>query len=125
MIDMSGGADDNMLHAACYSVKVLALVLLALVIGSWVYCVLTVIAAVKYRAAENHAGMNACATPISILKPLAGVDDGLKENLITFFEQKYPVFEILFAVRKPDDPAIAVVEALRARYDTIPSRLIV
>jgi len=38
------------------------------------------------------------------------VDEGLEENLVTFFEQKYPLFEILFAVRTPDDPAIAVVE---------------
>ena len=55
------------------------------------------------------------APPISVLKPLAGVDDGLEENLRTFFEQQYPRFEILFAVRSPKDPAIAVVERLRAR----------
>ena len=64
-------------------------------------------------------------TPISILKPLAGVDDGLEENLRTFFEQDYPAFEILFAVRSADDPAIAVAERLRARYPAVPSRLIV
>ena len=63
--------------------------------------------------------------PISILKPLAGIDDGLEENLRTFFEQEYPDFEILFAVRNPDDPAIAVAERLRARYPGVPSRLIV
>ena len=60
-----------------------------------------------------------------MLKPLAGVDDGLEENLRTFFEQEYPDFEILFAVRSADDPAIAVVERLRARYPAVPSRLIV
>jgi ceramide glucosyltransferase len=64
-------------------------------------------------------------TPISILKPLAGVDDGLEENLRTFFEQEYPDFEILFAVRNSNDPAIAVAERLRARYPSVPSRLIV
>jgi ceramide glucosyltransferase len=102
---------------------VLALLLAALVAGSLVYCVLTVIAALRYRGVippETHE-----RPPISILKPLAGVDEGLAENLRSFFEQQYPYFEILFAVRSAADPAIAVVEPLRARYPAIPSRLIV
>ena len=101
----------------------LAWLLLALVTGSLVYCVLTIIAAIRYRAVrppELRAPM-----PISVLKPLAGVDDGLEENLRSFFEQDYGEFEILFAVRKPDDAAIAVAERLRARYPAVPSRLIV
>ena len=97
--------------------------LLALVLGSLVYCVLTIVAAVRYRAVRP-APLRVAA-PISILKPLAGIDDGLEENLRTFFEQEYPEFEILFAVRNPGDAAIAVVERLRARYPGVPSRLIV
>ncbi len=101
----------------------LAFALAALVAGSLVYCVLTVVAAIRDRAVTP--GEADAAVPISILKPLAGVDEGLEENLRTFFEQKYPYFEILFAVRSPSDPAIAVVERLQARYRSIPSRLIV
>ncbi len=98
-------------------------VLVALITGSLVYCVLTIIAAVRYRAVRP--AKLETAPPISILKPLAGVDDGLEENLRTFFEQKYPSFEILLAVRSPKDPAIAVAERLRAAYPAVPSRLIV
>ena len=102
---------------------VLALLLLVLVAGSLVYCVLTILAAVRYRAVRPPE--LSTAVPISVLKPLAGLDDGLEANLGTFFEQNYPRFEILFAVRSPDDPAIAVVERLRARYPGVPSRLMV
>jgi ceramide glucosyltransferase len=123
VIDVAGGADDDVLHGACYSVKVIALLLLALVAGSLVYCVLTILAALRYRAVRPPELR--VATPISILKPLAGMDDGLEANLRTFFEQSYPRFEILFAVRRPDDAAIAVVERLRTRYPGVPSRLIV
>jgi ceramide glucosyltransferase len=59
------------------------------------------------------------------LKPLAGDDLGLEENLRSFFEQDYPDFEILFAVRRADDPAVAVAERVRARYPLVASRLIV
>jgi ceramide glucosyltransferase len=107
---------------------VLPWLLLALVLGSLVYCVLTIVAAVRYRAVRPvplRAAALGNAAPISILKPLAGIDDGLEENLRTFFEQEYSNFEILLAVRNPDDPAIAVAERLRARYRSVPSRLIV
>src|SRR5262249_16017820 len=93
--------------------------------GSLVYCVLTVIAAVRYR--KSGPGIPACVPiiPISILKPLSGVDDGLEANLVTFFEQDYPNFELLFAVRSPTDAAIGIVERLRARYPNVPSQLLV
>jgi ceramide glucosyltransferase len=103
---------------------VLASPLLALVVGSLVYCVLTIAAAVRYRRAVPMCRPGGLPH-ISILKPLAGVDDGLEENLRSFFEQKYPNFEILLAVRCPSDPAIEVAQRLRGRYPSIPSRLIV
>ncbi len=97
--------------------------LLALVAGSAVYCVLTIIAAYRYRAVEPAPSPE--TPPISVLKPLAGIDDGLEQNLRTFFEQKYPYFELLFAVRNAQDPAIALVERMRTEYRAVPSRLIV
>lgn len=101
----------------------LSLALLALVAGSLVYCVLTVIAAARYRAVRP--AKPDALPPISVLKPLAGVDLGLEDNLRSFFEQKYPEFELLFGVRTADDPAIPLVERLRTAYARIPSRLIV
>jgi ceramide glucosyltransferase len=38
--------------------------------------------------------------------------------------QDYPAFEILFAVRESDDPAVAVVEKLQREYPHIPTRLL-
>jgi ceramide glucosyltransferase len=94
----------------------------ALLLGSWVYCVLTLIAARRYRAQPLPAASN--AEPISILKPLAGLDDGLEANLRSFFTQDYPDFEILFAMRTAADPAHPLVERLRAEYPHVPTRLI-
>lgn len=60
-----------------------------------------------------------------MLKPLAGLDEGLEENLRSYFEQVYPEFEILFAVRKESDPAVPVVRALMLEYPAIDARLII
>ncbi len=100
-----------------------AFTLLALVTGSLFYCVLTVVAAFRYRATSPPPLGD--SPPISVLKPLHGIDEGLEKNLRTFFEQKYVNFEILFAVRNSNDPAIPFVERLRADYPHVPSRLIV
>jgi ceramide glucosyltransferase len=101
----------------------ISLILIVLTTGSAVYCALTALAAFRYRMVRPRRPGNAPA--ISILKPLAGVDEGLETNLRTFFEQAYGEFEILFAVRSPKDSAIPVVERLCAEYPHVPSRLVV
>ena len=84
---------------------------------------LTVIAALRYLAVRPPEV--AATEPVSILKPLSGLDLDLESNLRTFFEQDYPAFEILFAVREAADPAVAVVEKLRGEYPNIATRLLI
>jgi ceramide glucosyltransferase len=101
----------------------LTVVLLALLGGSLVYTVLSLVAARQYLSVVLPAA--GALPPISILKPLSGLDDGLEDHLRTFFGQDYPAFEILFAVREAGDPAVAVVEKLQREYPRVPSQLIV
>jgi ceramide glucosyltransferase len=99
------------------------LLLSILLAGALVFTGLTVIAALRYLAVRTpELGL---VEPVSILKPLSGLDADLETNLRTFFEQDYREFEILFAVREPDDPAVAVVEKLRREYPEVPSRLLI
>lgn len=102
----------------------------AFLTGSLVYCVLSMVAAWKYRR-QPLPDAPSQRIPISILKPLHGLDEGLEENLRSFFAQPYthpdgqPAFELLFATRDADDPAIAVVDRLRAEFPRVPvSRLV-
>jgi ceramide glucosyltransferase len=99
------------------------IVLAALLSGAAVYSLLSMLAAWRYLS--TRPAELGFLKPISILKPLAGLDAGLESNLRTFFEQDYPAFEILFAVRHRDDAAVAVIEKLQADYPRVPSKLIV
>lgn len=103
----------------------MALIVLAiLVAGSLVYCLLTIIAALSHLGQANRVDQPHPAPPISVLKPLAGVEDGLRDNLISFFEQDYPAFELIFAVRHATDPAYALAASLISQYPTVSCRLL-
>ena len=101
----------------------ITIILASLLTGSLVYCILILFAASSFL--RNKSSGAAHGAGISVLKPLSGVDEGLERNLRSFFEQDHHEFEILFAVRDPDDPAVAIVESLRGSYPAVPSQLII
>jgi ceramide glucosyltransferase len=100
-----------------------ASLLLILVAGSLVYCVLVLVAAVRFK--RTPGALAAHAPPLSVLKPLHGVDDGLEENLRSFFTQNYSGYELLFAVRNGDDAAIPVVRKLQQEFPAISAKLLI
>jgi len=102
--------------------KVVAGAMLLILLGAIVYSGMQIVAAQRYLSVKRPQLKS--AEPISILKPLAGLDLDLEPNLRTFFEQDYPAFEILFAVRNENDPAVPVVRRLQNEYSRIASRLI-
>ena len=103
--------------------QVLAGILLLVLCGATVYSLLQIAAALRYLSVRPPALLS--LEPISVLKPLAGLDLDLESNLRTFFEQDYPAFEILFAVRNENDPAAEVVRRLQGEYPKVPSRLVI
>jgi ceramide glucosyltransferase len=54
--------------------------------------------------------------PVTVLKPLCGLDFEAYENLRSFCRQDYPVQQIVFGVRDPADPVIAIVERLITEF---------
>ncbi len=97
------------------------ILLAAVLAGSWVFCVLAILAARSYRrqAIPEWQGE---PPPVSVLKPLHGLDDGLEENLRSFFQQDYPHFEILFAARTEDDPGLDLARRVAGEYPGRPVR---
>jgi ceramide glucosyltransferase len=94
-----------------------------LLAGALVYSLLAMVAAHRYLAVRPPPLR--IPEPVSILKPLAGLDLDLESNLRTFFDQDYPDFEILFAVRDEQDPAAEVAAGLAKKYPRVSSRILV
>jgi ceramide glucosyltransferase len=98
---------------------------------STIYLAMTLIATVRHVRRARVARAAAAATPpsslppVTIFKPVHGMEDQLAANLESFFLQDYPDYEVIFGVRDRDNPAAKIAEETRARYPHIPSRLIV
>jgi ceramide glucosyltransferase len=62
--------------------------------------------------------------PLTIVRPVCGLDNFLEETLRTSFELDYPVFELIFCVASVRDAAVPVVLKLIAEYPDVPARLL-
>jgi len=63
--------------------------------------------------------------PVSILKPLKGVDPEIWESFCSHCEQDYPQFQLIFGVSEGDDPAVEFVRKLKLKYAKTSIELIV
>ncbi|MEJ2010476.1 MAG: glycosyltransferase, partial [Acidobacteriota bacterium] len=63
--------------------------------------------------------------PVTLLKPLHGMEPLLGQCLEGFFLQDYPAYELIFGARTEDDPALAVVESLKKKYPHIRTSVVV
>src|SRR5215470_1847166 len=61
--------------------------------------------------------------PVSILKPLRGVDPQMYESFRSHCVQDYPGYEIIFGVSEADDPAVEAVEQLMREFPQCKIRL--
>jgi ceramide glucosyltransferase len=77
------------------------------------------------RAALSGPGDGSGYTPpLSLLKPVHGAEPDLEAHLASFFEQDYPVYEILFCARSEDDAGLAIARRAAARYPHIPAKFL-
>jgi ceramide glucosyltransferase len=111
--------------------RALLLVALAGSLTSTIYLGMTLVAASRYlqRARSARAAISAVPPsslpPVTIFKPVHGMEEQLAANLESFFQQDYPDYEVIFGVRDMGNPAAKIAEEIRARYPKIPSRLII
>lgn len=91
------------------------------------YQVLSIFAAFRHlrrRRAEQGRPEPDFEPPVSVLKPVHGLDPNTAEAFLSQVRQDYPNFELLFGVHDESDPAAAEVRRLQREFPDIFIRLI-
>lgn len=101
---------------------------LALAAAPVVYYLVAIFAAAKFFRGKTAVASRASSDftpPVSILKPIHGLDRETYENYASFCNQEYPEFEILFCVGDEHDPAVPVIRKLIADFRQRSIRLLI
>ncbi len=62
--------------------------------------------------------------PLTLFKPLHGAEANLEAYLGSFYQQDYPLYEILFCARDANDPGLTIARRVAARYPQIPTQFL-
>lgn len=102
--------------------------ILALAVAPYIYYLIAILAAERFFRAESVGSRRPASDftpPVSILKPIHGLDRETYENYASFCSQEYAEFEILFCVGNERDPAVSVIEKLIADFPQRSIRLLI
>jgi ceramide glucosyltransferase len=105
-----------MMHSILFILRIVAI---AGVVSSSLYYLLCLWSAAAFLC-ERKPGKGARPTrdlpPVSILKPLKGIDPEIYESFRSHCRQDYPEYEIIFGVSDPNDPSVESVKALQREF---------
>lgn len=102
----------------------LVTVLLVLVAVSWIYWLVAWWLTRAFFLARRTMPTD-FTPPVSMLKPIKGLDAQAYENFASFCRQNYPRFELLFGVSDYDDEAVSIVKRLSQNFPQCNIRLVV
>ena len=118
------------MHSLLVIVPSLRIALLGIAAIPFIYYSLALLSSLRFFLAGRRAASTAPAAgeflpPVSILKPVRGLDPDAYANFASFCRLDYPEYEILFCVGDTADPALPVLQRLALDFPTTTIRIII
>ena len=98
--------------------------LLLLIIIGWIYWLAALLLVFDFFRSQPEPDPG-FQPPVSILKPVKGIDFEAYQNFASFCTQDYPDYELIFGVADPEDPIIPIIESLKHDFPERSVRLII
>ena len=105
-------------------ISVWRLLILLLALAPLGYYLAGILAAVRFFTRERAKQLPDFAPPVSVLKPVHGIDFATYENFASFCRQDYPSYEILFCVNELSDPAVAIIQKVIGDFPNLPIHIL-
>jgi ceramide glucosyltransferase len=99
-------------------------VLLAIAAIPFVYYGIAIFSCLRFFFGAKP-GMKEFLPPVSVLKPVRGLDPEAYENYASFCRQDYPDYEVLFCIGDSSDPALPLLHRLQADFPGTRIRILI
>jgi ceramide glucosyltransferase len=109
--------------ANLHSVMTRALLPYLFILPSLAYSLVTLSAVRAFFRREPKLGKT--DLPVSIIKPIKGLDANSHLILGSFCRQCYPEFQIVFALQSEEDPCLPIIRQLMADYPKLDMELVI
>jgi ceramide glucosyltransferase len=101
------------------------ILLLAAAAFATCFYVMGIVSALLHLRRRSRIEVLASLPPLSLLKPVKGLEENLERCLRSFYEQDYPgELEVVFASAQREDPALEVARKLAAQYPHVRTRFV-
>jgi len=91
-------------------------VLLGIAAIPFIYYGLVLVSAWRYFRTPLLPLDHGFCPPVSILKPIRGLDPDAQKNLVSFCQLNYPEYEIVFCIDGEDEAVVSAIEELRLAF---------
>jgi len=105
-------------------IDILRMLFLGLSLSAIIYNLYAIYGAIDFFR-EEFKQEQEYSPPLTIIKPLCGLDWQIYENLASFCEQDYTQYQIVFALRSLDDPCFKIAQKIQQDFPDLDISLIV
>ncbi len=95
---------------------ILQLLCLIPILGGSIFSILTVVTVQRFLKNPNQKVSHHFTPPITVLKPVRGLEKNLKLNLQTIANQDYPNYQVIYSVQDPNDPAFPILQEIQKEF---------
>jgi ceramide glucosyltransferase len=100
------------------TMQILQWIFLIPAVAGSVYTILCLLAVIRLRTRPLRPATHVFCSwpPVTVLKPVYGLEKNLRENLRSVCCQDYPDCQVVFSVQRRDDPAIALLREIEREF---------
>ena len=95
---------------------ILVFLILLLLIASWGYQLLALVSLWRFFKPTASPPSATAGPGITVFKPLKGLEATTRECLESFLSQAYQPYQVIFGVRNPEEPVVALLRDLREAH---------